>query len=153
MKLFKEIEDEKKRFSKLLEDAKNQKFSLINIFDKISFIESLYNSLSIGKKLTIKIDEISDDYPNFLSNNSPPRLIIQEDENKIVPLTDYLKKFKDLSVEKKENEYFLTITKSSQEPLDLSLKIDHDKTIDLKLLIKDKSLIGVKSCYYIKKEV
>jgi len=153
--------EQKNKENILAQIRKNPKSSVfIDLFDKAGIIGEIANSLKIGEKIIFKIDEESDDYPNILKD-SPPRLIIQNDvEEEKIPLADYLEKLDtkgyEISLKKEKNDYFLSIKKTKEEKLDLKLKIDRDRTIDLKFLSADKSkkdkvFFGVKSYYYVRK--
>lgn len=162
MKIHYQLEEERESKEKIISEIKNntKKNIFLDIFDKAAFIESVANGLKKGEKIAIKIDEESDDYPNILKN-SPPRLIIQEKvEGEKILLSDYLKRVNEksfeISLNKEKNDYILYIKKTSDEKLDLKLKLDSDKTIDLSLLSSDrnkndKTYFGVRSYYYTKK--
>jgi hypothetical protein len=163
MKIHYEIEKEEKDREKFfLEIKKNPKSSMfLDIFDKAHLIEAIADNLKIGEKVILKIDEESEDYPQILKN-SPPRFIIQKSvEGEYISLNDYFGKFDkkgfELLLKKEKNDYILEIKKLKEEKLDLKLKLDRDKTIDLRLLSqdktrKDKVYFGVKSYYYVRKE-
>lgn len=155
MKIYKDLEKEKNEIDKILIDIKkNSKSNIfLDIFDKSLFIEKLYDLMQKNESITFKIDEETKDYPNFLLTNLP-RFIVQTDSEKI-SFEDFIKKFNELKLEKKGNEYFLTISKKD-DSLDLKLKIDKDKTLSLNLISedkqkKDKVYFGVRSYFYVKK--
>jgi hypothetical protein len=161
MKIYEEIEKEGNNKEAILLDIKKSPKSgiFLNIFDKARFIELISDNLKKGEKIILKIDEDNDEY-NLLKT-SLPRFIIQNNiESDPIPLIDYLKKFEksgfEISVKKEKNDYILKIKKIKDEKLDLRLKLDTDRTIDLKLLNsdrdkKDKVFFGVRSYYYVKK--
>ena len=149
------LQEEKEQFPKLLKEAisKGQKFSLINIFDKAGFIEELWGLLETNKKVSITLDEDDSNYPNILQDK-PPRFVIYDDKNK-VSLSNHFaeirKKGFDITLDYNKNEYILTLHKNNDESLNLGLKLDRDRTIDLAFLSdrtgKDKVFFGVKSFY------
>lgn len=155
MKIYKDLEKEQNEIDKILIDIKKNSKSnvFLDIFDKAYFIEKLYDLMQKNESIIFKIDEETKDYPNFLLTNLP-RFIVQTDSEKI-NFEDYIKKFNELKLEKKGNEYFLTISKKNDK-IDLNLKVDKDKTLSLSLISEDKSkkdkvYFGVRSYFYIKK--
>lgn len=129
----------------------------LEVFDKAEFIENISNSLKKGEKIRIKIDEKTKDYPNIL-NTDLPRFIIQKDlEKEQMSVIEHLKNMEGFifNINKKGNDYFLEIHRTLDIKLNLKLKIDSDKTIDLNLLTdkkgKDNIFFGIKSYYYIRK--
>lgn len=160
MKIYNDLAKENNASEKIIiEIKKNSKTNniFLNLFDKATFIEKIYESLEKGKSFTFKIDENTSDYPNFLQNSDLPRFVIQKQNGtyELIPLQKYLEKFSELTLEKKGNEYFLTIKKTNDK-LDLGLKLDKDKTIDLKWISEDKKktdtiYFGIRSYYYVRK--
>ena len=147
-----------KIYHELLKERENEEKTIktndiIHIIDKLYFIEKIHSSMKKGESKTIKIDEENNDYPNFLKTDLP-RLIIQNDDEKI-NFSDFIKKFNELKLEKKKNDYFLTIKKQN-DSLNFNVKVDKDKTIDLKFISenknkKDNTYFGIKTYYYTKK--
>lgn len=153
MKIYQQLANEKKNEEQLIIDILKNKITLIDVFDKLYFIEKIHFSMKKGEFKTIKIDEENKNYPNFLKNDLP-RITIQNDDQKI-DFLEFIKKFSELKLEKKNDEYFLTIKKQN-DTLNFNLKVDKDKTIDLKWISenktkKDNVYHGIKTYYYVKK--
>ncbi len=147
IKLYHDLEKERKEEKELIEAIRKSKKNLSGVFDKAYFIEKIHESLEEGKSATIKLDEKTEGY-NILSG-SPPRLVIQ-DNNEVIDVKAFFEKLGMMMTEK-SGEYLLTIKKTSDK-FDMKLKIDHDRTIDLSTLSKDKKFSGIRSYYHIKKD-
>lgn len=153
MKIYYQLINEKNNEEQIVQDLLKNKINLIEIFDKLYFIEKIHSLMKQEETKTIKLDEENKNYPNFLKNDLP-RIIIQNDDQKI-NFSDFIKKFNELKIEKKNDEYFLTIKKQN-DILNFNLKVDKDKTIDLKWISdnknkKDNIYHGIKTYYYTKK--
>ena len=153
MKIYLQLANERNNEEKILQDILKSKLILIDVFDKLYFVEKIHSQMKKGESKTLKIDEETKNYPNFLKTDLP-RIIIQNDDEKI-PFSEFIKKFSELKLEKKDDEYFLTIKKQN-DSLNFNLKVDKDKTIDLKWISdnkgkKDSIYSGIKTYYYIKK--
>ena len=154
MKIYYQLAEERKNEEKIIQGILKNKITLLETFNKLYFVEKIHSSMKKGESKTIKIDEEKKEYPNFLKTDLP-RTIIQDDDTKI-PFRDFLRKYPEIILEKKNDEYFLKITKQN-DSLNFNLKVDKDKTIDLKWISdnkrgKDTIYHGIRTYYYIKKE-
>lgn len=153
IKIYYDLENERKLEKEIVEAILKGKKSLIDVFDKAYFIEKLWENATIGKPLIIKFDEEKGNNSNIMSSFKPARMIINDNSN-IIPVQEYFKRFEkddyNITVSFKNNEYLLTIKKTKDTKLDLKLKIDHDRTIELSKLIKDAK--GIRTYYLIRKD-
>jgi len=152
MKIHYDMLKETKEQDRIVQDILKGKRSLADVFDKAAFIEKIWEKAPVGKALTVKLDDEKKNYPEILLNFKPPRIIIQ-DNGKTIPFEEYLKRFANddynMSVSFKNEEYFLTIKKTRDIKLDLKLKLDRDKTIDISKMFKD--IKGIRTYYHVKK--
>lgn len=123
--------------------SKKESFSIINIFNKARFIETLWDSMILNTKVNIIIDEISKTGYNIIDKNS---MFVIKEKN----LFDFFNSFDGFEVKVKKEKIILEITKVSSDKLSLCLKLDRDRTIDLKML--DDTFSGVRSYYRIIKK-
>ena len=110
MKIDYELKTEREQLASNINKAISKKqFSLINIFDKVKFIETLYESMNIDDEIELIFDEDISDCPNFLLNDMP-RLIIQKHDTQI-NVIDFLDNY-GIQITKELNKFILTIKKN-----------------------------------------